>query len=117
MASPQPPTPPASISGSSAMAPSPAMMAAPGPGAQNSLPMRGASSYHIRFSPVQLDYDEGKNNFPEPTYQVTTTTFKNSIWNQAHYCNPNFQPEEWNPGDEHTDGRVGSKRKPKKESS
>ncbi|KAG9508189.1 hypothetical protein J7337_001752 [Fusarium musae] len=115
MASPQPPTPPASISGSSAIAPSPAMLPASGPGSQNSLSMRGASSYHIRFSPVQLDYDEGKNNFPESTYQVTTNTFKNSIWNRAHYCNPNFHPEEWNPDDEHTDGRVGNKRKPKKE--
>ncbi|KAF9770866.1 hypothetical protein IL306_011520 [Fusarium sp. DS 682] len=114
MASPQPPTPPASISGSSAIAPSPAMVAAPGP--QSSLPMRGASNYHIRFSPVQLDYDEGKSNFPESTYQVTTNTFKNSIWNRAHYCNPNFHPEEWNPDDEHTDGRVSSKRKSKKES-
>jgi ubiquitin thioesterase protein OTUB1 len=114
MASPQPPTPPASISGSSAMAPSPAMGAASGP--QSSLPLRSAaSSYHIRFSPVQLEYDEGKNSFPDSTFQVTTNTFKNSIWNRAHYCNPNFHPEEWNPDDEHTDGRVGSRRKPKKE--
>ncbi|KAG8674210.1 hypothetical protein FPOAC1_000173 [Fusarium poae] len=116
MASPQPPTPPASISGSSAMAPSPAMVAAPGP--QNSLPLRtAASSYHIRFSPVQLEYDEGKNSFPDSTFQVTTNTFKNSIWNRAHYCNPNFHPEEWNPDDEHTDNRVGTKRRPKKEMS
>lgn len=116
MATPQPPTPPASISGSSAIAPSPAMVAAPGP--QNSLPLRtAASSYHIRFSPVQLEYDEGKNSFPDSTFQVTTNTFKNSIWNRAHYCNPNFHPEEWNPDDEHTDGRVGSKRRPKKEMS
>ncbi|CEI63785.1 unnamed protein product [Fusarium venenatum] len=114
MASPQPPTPPASISGSSAMAPSPAMVSATGP--QNSLPLRtAASNYHIRFSPVQLEYDEGKNSFPDSTFQVTTNTFKNSIWNRAHYCNPNFHPEEWNPDDEHTDGRVGSKRRPKKE--
>ncbi|KAI1068080.1 hypothetical protein LB507_004313 [Fusarium sp. FIESC RH6] len=113
MATPQPPTPPASISGGSAMAPSPAMS-----GPQSSLPLRtAASSYHIRFSPVQLDYDEGKNNFPDSTFQVTTNTFKNSIWNRAHYCNPNFHPEEWNPDDEHTDGRVGSKRRMKKEMS
>ncbi|KAM0345502.1 hypothetical protein ACHAPU_006429 [Fusarium lateritium] len=115
MASPQSPTPPASISGSSAIAPSPAMVSASGPGPQSTLPMRTASSYHIRFSPVQLDYDEGKNNFPESTFQVTTNTFKNSIWNRAHYCNPNFHPEEWSPDDEHTDGRVGGKRKLKKE--
>ncbi|SPJ74964.1 uncharacterized protein FTOL_04695 [Fusarium torulosum] len=115
MASPQPPTPPASISSSSAIAPSPAMGSASGPGPQSSLPLRTASSYHIRFSPVQLDYDESKNNFPESTFQVTTNTFKNSIWNRAHYCNPNFHPEEWSPDDEHTDGRVGGKRKLKKE--
>ncbi|KAF5002908.1 hypothetical protein FGRMN_69 [Fusarium graminum] len=115
MASPQSPTPPASISGSSAIAPSPAMVSASGPGPQSTLPMRTASSYHIRFSPVQLDYDEGKNNFPESTFQVTTNTFKNSVWNRAHYCNPNFHPEEWSPDDEHTDGRVGGKRKLKKE--
>ncbi|WZH40645.1 peptidase C65 Otubain-domain-containing protein [Fusarium acuminatum] len=115
MASPQPPTPPASISSSSAIAPSPAMGSASGPGPQSSLPLRTASSYHIRFSPVQLDYDESKNNFPESTFQVTTNTFKNSIWNRAHYCNPNFHPEEWSPDDEHTDGRVGGKRKMKKE--
>ncbi|KAI6764436.1 hypothetical protein HG530_008225 [Fusarium avenaceum] len=115
MASPQPPTPPASISSSSAIAPSPAMGSASGPAPQSSLPLRTASSYHIRFSPVQLDYDESKNNFPESTFQVTTNTFKNSIWNRAHYCNPNFHPEEWSPDDEHTDGRVGGKRKMKKE--
>ncbi|KAM0240902.1 hypothetical protein ACHAP5_007766 [Fusarium lateritium] len=115
MASPQPPTPPASISSGSTIAPSPAMGSASGPGPQSSLPLRTASSYHIRFSPVQLDYDESKNNFPESTFQVTTNTFKNSIWNRAHYCNPNFHPEEWSPDDEHTDGRVGGKRKLKKE--
>ncbi|KAF4956933.1 hypothetical protein FSARC_11450 [Fusarium sarcochroum] len=120
MASPQPPTPPASISGSSAMAPSPAMVATSGLGPQNSLvppPMRAASNYHIRFSPVQLDYEESKNSFPEPTFQVTTNTFKNSVWNRAHYNNPDFHPEEWSPDDEHTDGRVGGKHRLKKESS
>ncbi|EKJ72879.1 hypothetical protein FPSE_06925 [Fusarium pseudograminearum CS3096] len=116
MASPQPPTPPASISGSSAIAPSPAMIAPSGP--PNSLPLRtAASSYHIRFSPVQLEYDEGKNSFPDSTFQVTTNTFKNSIWNRAHYCNPNFHPEEWNPDDDHAEGRGGGKRRVKKEMS
>ncbi|KAF4979918.1 hypothetical protein FZEAL_3960 [Fusarium zealandicum] len=71
----------------------------------------------IRFSQVQLEYNVGKNNFPEPTFQVTTNTFKNSVWNRAHYGNPDFHPEEWSPDDEHTDGRVGSKRKSRKESS
>ncbi|ESU05310.1 hypothetical protein FGSG_00180 [Fusarium graminearum PH-1] len=116
MASPQPPTPPASISGSSAIAPSPAMITPSGP--PNSLPLRtAASSYHIRFSPVQLEYDEGKNSFPDSTFQVTTNTFKNSIWNRAHYCNPNFHPEEWNPDDDHAEGRGGGKRRVKKEMS
>ncbi|KAM6507996.1 hypothetical protein FSOLCH5_013196 [Fusarium solani] len=113
MASPQPPTPPASLSGSSAMGPSPPMVATSGLGPQSSLMPPPSSGYHIRFSPVQLEYEESKNNFPEPTFQVTTNTFKNSVWNRAHYGNPDFHPEEWSPDDEHTDGRVGGKRKKK----
>ncbi|KAJ3453197.1 hypothetical protein MRS44_018852 [Fusarium solani] len=116
----QPPTPPASLPGTSTMGPSPPMVVTSGLGSQTSLmppPMRTTPGYHIRFSPVQLEYEESKNNFPEPTFQVTTNTFKNSVWNRAHYGNPDFHPEEWSPDDEHTDGRVGGKRKPKKESS
>ncbi|KAJ4206895.1 hypothetical protein NW767_003189 [Fusarium falciforme] len=109
----QPPTPPASLSGSSAMGPSPPMVATSGLGPQSSLMPPPSSGYHIRFSPVQLEYEESKNNFPEPTFQVTTNTFKNSVWNRAHYGNPDFHPEEWSPDDEHTDGRVGGKRKKK----
>ncbi|KAF4976779.1 hypothetical protein FDECE_18435 [Fusarium decemcellulare] len=119
MASPQPPTPPTSMAASSTMGPNPPMVVTSGLGPQTNLmppPMRTTPGYHIRFSPVQLDYDETKNNFPEPTFQVTTNTFKNSIWNRAHYGNPDFHPEEWSPDDEHTDGRVGGKRKSKKES-
>ncbi|RSM09819.1 hypothetical protein CEP52_003913 [Fusarium oligoseptatum] len=113
MASPQPPTPPASLSGSSAMGPSPPMVATSGLGPQTSLMPPPSSGYHIRFSPVQLEYEESKNSFPEPTFHVTTNTFKNSVWNRAHYGNPDFHPEEWSPDDEHTDGRVGGKRKKK----
>ncbi|KAM5349097.1 hypothetical protein ACJ41O_008920 [Fusarium nematophilum] len=118
MASPTPPTPPSMSSSSGISVPSPPMVATSGLGPQTSLmpPVRTTSGYHIRFSPVQLEYEESKNNIPEPTFQVTTNTFKNSVWNRAHYGNPDFHPEEWSPVDEHTDGRVGGKRKSKKES-
>jgi ubiquitin thioesterase protein OTUB1 len=65
----------------------------------------------IRFSPMQLEYDGSKNHYPEPTFQVTTNTFKNSVWNRAHFGNPDFHPEEWSPEDENIDGRLGPKRK------
>ncbi|KAI5467970.1 peptidase C65 Otubain-domain-containing protein [Mariannaea sp. PMI_226] len=77
---------------------------------------KSTSGYHIRFSPVQLDYEESKSSI-EPHFNVKTNTFKNSIWNRAHYGNPDFHPEEWSPDDEHIDGRVGGKRRFKKEPS
>ncbi|PHH74998.1 hypothetical protein CDD83_4468 [Cordyceps sp. RAO-2017] len=69
----------------------------------------------IRFSPVQLEYEESKNSFRESTFQVKTNTFKNSVWNRAHYGNPDFHPEEWSPDDENVDGRAGRGRKGRKE--
>ncbi|PFH61306.1 hypothetical protein XA68_17723 [Ophiocordyceps unilateralis] len=74
-----------------------------------------AGGYPIRFSPVQLDYDESKNSVRESSSQVKTNTFKNSIWNRAHYGNPDFHPEEWSPDDESVDGRAAGKRRGKKE--
>lgn len=71
--------------------------------------------YQIRFSPVQLEYDGSKGGMPDPPFQVTTNTFKNSVWNRAHYGNPDFHPEEWSPEDENIDGRIGGKRRIKKE--
>lgn len=71
--------------------------------------------YPIRFSQHQLEYES--NGFPEPTFQVTTSTFKNSVWNRAHYGNPDFQPEAWNPDDDGTDNRVVGKKKARKDSS
>ncbi|KAH6971916.1 peptidase C65 Otubain-domain-containing protein [Ilyonectria destructans] len=117
MASPQPPSPPTSMAGSSSMGPNPAMVATSGLGPQTPLMprLRTTPGYHIRFSPVQLEYEESKNSI-EPHFNVKTNTFKNSIWNRAHYGNPDFHPEEWSPDDEHADGRVGGKRKFKKES-
>lgn len=115
---PQPPTPPTPLPPSNSnLGPSPALVATSGLGPQSSLmpPLSSGTGYHIRFSPVQLEYEESKNSFPEPTFQVTTNTFKNSVWNRAHYGNPDFHPEEWSPDDEHIDGRVGSKKKVKKE--
>ncbi|CAM1506126.1 Fc.00g057670.m01.CDS01 [Cosmosporella sp. VM-42] len=119
VAPPQPPTPPTPLPPtSSSMGSSAPMVATSGLGPQSALapPIRSGTGYHIRFSPVQLEYEESKNNFPEPTFQVTTNTFKNSVWNRAHYGNPDFHPEEWSPDDEHLDGRVGGKRRVKKES-
>lgn len=76
-------------------------------------PAAGAG-YPIRFSPHQLEYES--NSFPEPTFQVTTNTFKNSVWNRAHYGNPDFQPEEWNPDEDSIDHRLSGKKKARKDS-
>lgn len=73
----------------------------------------GAAGYPIRFSTHQLDYEN--NSFPEP-FQVMTNTFKNSVWNRAHYGNPDFQPEEWNPEEDGCDNRLAGKRKVRKDS-
>jgi ubiquitin thioesterase protein OTUB1 len=82
---------------------------------QQGLAHRIASpEYHIRFSPVQLDYNEGKNHFPEQS-QVTTSTFKNSVYNRAHFGNPDFHPEEWSPEEEGLDAKMVGKKKVKKE--
>ncbi|EFY87082.1 ubiquitin thiolesterase [Metarhizium acridum CQMa 102] len=75
----------------------------------------GATGYPIRFSTHQLEYEN--NSFPEPTFQVTTNTFKNSVWNRAHYGNPDFQPEEWNPEEDGAENRLAGKRKVRKDSS
>ncbi|KAH7112652.1 peptidase C65 Otubain-domain-containing protein [Dactylonectria macrodidyma] len=117
MTSPQPPSPPTSMAGSSSMGPNPVMVATSGLRPQTSLMprLRTTPGCHIRFSPVQLEYEECKNSI-EPHLNVKTNTFKNSIWNRAHYGNSDFHPEEWSPDDEHADGRGGGKRKFKKES-
>lgn len=118
----QPPPPPTP---STPMTPSPSMAGASvlgGPHTATAAAMvqnsglAPSSGYHIRFSPVQLEYEECKSNFPEPTFQVTTNTFKNSVWNRAHYGNPDFHPEEWTPEDDHVDGRIGGRRKSRKDS-
>jgi ubiquitin thioesterase protein OTUB1 len=80
-------------------------------GMMQSMQNHAPSGYQIRFSPVQLDYENGKSSLPEQTFQVTTNTFKNSVWNRAHYGNPDFHPEEWCPDDEGIDGRVGGRRR------
>ncbi|KFA60531.1 hypothetical protein S40285_07578 [Stachybotrys chlorohalonatus IBT 40285] len=83
-----------------------------GPGLVQGMPNSG---YLIRFSPVQLEYNEGKNHFPEPAFQVTTSTFKNSVYNRAHYGNPDFHPEEYNPERDSREVKMGGKKKVKKE--
>ncbi|KAK2589711.1 hypothetical protein QQS21_012608 [Conoideocrella luteorostrata] len=78
------------------------------------LPTAEGAGYPIRFSPHQLEYEN--NSFPEPTFQVTTTTFKNSIWNRAHYGNPDFQPEEFVPEVNSIDNRSAGRKKVRKDS-
>ncbi|KAJ6447016.1 peptidase C65 Otubain [Purpureocillium lavendulum] len=68
-----------------------------------------SAGYPIRFSPVQLEYDESNSGFRESTFQVKTSTFKNSVWNRAHYGNPDFHPEEWSPEDD-GEGRATKKK-------
>ena len=84
--------------------------APPGMGPQPGIMPAQSPECTIRFSQVQLDYNEGNMAHPEP-FQVTTNTFKNSVWNRAHFGNPDFHPEEWSPEDEAMDGRLGSRRK------
>lgn len=106
---PQPPTvaaqPPTPSSPTSPVGPSPPMM-----GGCLSMEQKrpslvpgglaASAGYPIRFSPVQLEYDESNSGFRESSFQVKTSTFKNSVWNRAHYGNPDFHPEEWSPEDD-----------------
>jgi ubiquitin thioesterase protein OTUB1 len=73
------------------------------------------AGYHIRFSPVQLEYNESQSAYGE-SFQVTTSTFKNSVFNRAHFGNPDFHPEEWNPENENKDGRSTNRRKTRRDS-
>ncbi|POR35466.1 Ubiquitin thioesterase OTUB1 [Tolypocladium paradoxum] len=119
----QPPTPSTPLTPTSPMGPSPSLLAASlGMETQKRPPMMAtngltpaAAGYPIRFSPVQLEYEESKSNFREPTFQVKTNTFKNSVWNRAHYGNPDFHPEEWMPEDEGSEGRTAGKKKCRKD--
>ena len=81
----------------------------------NGPPTTADTGCTIRFSQVQLEYDESNNSIAERNFQLSTNTFKNSVWNRAHFGNPDFHPEEWSPEDEHLDGRVGGRRKRSKE--
>lgn len=114
----QHPSPSAPLTPTTPMGPNSSLMPASANMAAQQLPPQiqtpGAAGYPIRFSTHQLDYEN--NSFPEPTFQVTTNTFKNSVWNRAHYGNPDFQPEEWNPDDDGSDNRMAGKRKARKDS-
>ncbi|KAH7324280.1 hypothetical protein B0I35DRAFT_423837 [Stachybotrys elegans] len=52
------------------------------------------------------EYDESKGDVPENTSHPAASIFKNSVYNMAHFGNPDFQPEEWHPDDESADSRV-----------
>ncbi|KAL6787480.1 peptidase C65 Otubain domain-containing protein [Trichoderma sp. SZMC 28012] len=120
----QQPPPPATLPPSSAAAVSPMTPSAsmtPSPTTRSSSissllpsnppaqPVASPSGYHIRFSPVQLEYEESnRTGIREPVFQTTqSTTFKNSVWNRAHYGNPDFHPEEYVPDEEQWERRGG----------
>lgn len=70
-----------------------------------------ANDCQIRFSNAQFDYDGIPDQF-----QVQTSTFKNSVYNTAHYRNPNFQPEECHPDGEVSERRLSARRKKRQDS-
>ncbi|KAM0449654.1 hypothetical protein ACHAO4_007319 [Trichoderma viride] len=120
---------PAPMTPSTSMTPSPTMMNATSIRSNSSSsshlsglvsnvrPAEHTPGYRIVFNPFQLEYDESRTTtVREPADQAPrSTTFKNSVWNKAHYGNPDFHPEEYVPDDDHSDGR-GSGRKRRKDS-
>ncbi|EHK47780.1 hypothetical protein TRIATDRAFT_238978 [Trichoderma atroviride IMI 206040] len=91
---------PAPMTPSTSMTPSPTMMNA------TSIRSNSSSSSHL---PGLV------SNVRPADHTPGSTTFKNSVWNKAHYGNPDFHPEEYVPDDDHSDGR-GSGRKRRKDS-
>jgi ubiquitin thioesterase protein OTUB1 len=83
------------------------------PGVERTTSLTPSLECAVRFSPMQLEYDDGMSNYPEPAFLVTTNTFKNSVWNRAHFCNPDFHPEEWTPEDGNVNGHFVSRKTPK----
>ncbi|XWW98913.1 hypothetical protein V2A60_006917 [Cordyceps javanica] len=79
------------------------------------VPQASDSECNIRFSKMQYNYEEDSSKavLGLLPFNVTTTTFKNSVWNRAHFGNPEFRPEQWRPGDEGADDRTGGPRKKK----
>ncbi len=71
------------------------------------------SECNIRFTKMQYNYEEDSSRalLGLLPFNVTTTTFKNSVWNRAHFGNPEFRPEQWRPGDESADDRHGTRKK------
>lgn len=112
-----PPTPSASMTSESVMVASPPVTSDTGLEPQPTMPLGASPGFSFRFSPVQLEYDESKSNFPESAFQATTKAFTNSVYNRAHFGNPSFHPEEWKPDDDSIEGRMGGKRKGRKDSS
>lgn len=64
-----------------------------------SSPVTGSSS----FRPSKYEWAAAAD-WQEGPVVLHTPTFKNSHYNTAHYNNPNFQPEEWNPDCEEAGG-------------
>lgn len=61
---------------------------------------------NFRISAVQLEYNDNRQA-DDHKFHMKTTSFKNSVYNRAHYGNPDFHPEEWTPEDEIIDARMG----------
>ncbi|KAH8128163.1 hypothetical protein ACSS6W_011036 [Trichoderma asperelloides] len=119
---------PAPMTPSTSMTPSPTMMNATSIRSNSSSssshlsglisnvrPADHTPGYRIVFNPFQLEYDESRTTtVREPIDQAPrSTTFKNSVWNKAHYGNPDFHPEEYVPEDDHSDGRGGGRKRRK----
>ncbi|KAM3438832.1 hypothetical protein MY4824_001791 [Beauveria thailandica] len=70
------------------------------------------SECNIRFTKMHHHQEDSRRALLGPfPFNVTTTTFKNSVWNRAHFGNPEFRPEQWRPGDDSSDDRHGARRK------
>lgn len=65
-------------------------------------------SCNFRRTAVQLEYDDNHKN-DDSKFQAKTSSFKNSVFNRAHFGNPDFHPEEWMPEDEIIDARIGTR--------
>lgn len=88
---------------------SPVDVKSPASQSQGALSSSPGSECNIRFSSVQYDYNEEDQS--QRPFNVTTNAFKNSVWNRAHFGNPEFRPEQWRPEDEHVDERTSARRK------
>ncbi|KAF2757311.1 cysteine proteinase [Pseudovirgaria hyperparasitica] len=65
------------------------------------LPLRGNMSNGGPFRPSMYTFDGMFGGMPPPTSTCQTSIFRNSHFNTAHYLNPEFEPEQWDPSQEY----------------